>query len=374
MTVPEIVLLGYYGRGNFGDDILMLVAHEVARSMMPGASVGIRLPHGAAYPTRLLKNDFLPVPFGTRDHHRLILHGGGGTFFDFTSYSVLKRFRNAALLASGAGAYVGAEAALRRLIGKPRISAERRIGLGIGVGTFSSGSRKLLEALPVLSSFDRLWVRDHKSCDNLRSLSVSPPTVVGSDLAFISDAWCPSNLAMRSRRPEHRRPKLGVILRDWPVDITSSFAEEFQPIIAGLAKEYDLTIISLDPAADRGVLNTFIGFPQLLWRPSSMKLHDFLHRLSGFDAFLTSRAHGAICGACLGRPSVILEIEPKLAAVNRMLPRATRLAVSKSNLSTISLLVEEVLSISADSIEADVKHNRMLSEAALDETIKDFRL
>lgn len=365
MTNPDVVLVGYYGRGNFGDDVLMTVAHGIARSILPSASIGVRLSSGVSYPSRVIGENVISVPFGTRYRHQLIVHGGGGTFFDFAPHSVAARGVNATLLSGGAPAFVRAEAALRTLANKPRMSARRRIGLGMGVGTFTPGSRKLLAALPLLADFDHLWVRDPGSKANLDRLSVAPSVILGSDLAFLSEGWCPSDLALRPRTTRPARPKVGVILRDWPTGSGAGFANAFRPVITALSAQYDLTFISFDPSADAGTLYSFRGLPQLLWSPESTDLAAFSRMLSNHDVLLTSRAHGAICGACLGRPSVILEIEPKLAAVHAMLPRASRVARPDSDANAIVRLIDEALAIPPDSIAQDVMHNHDLSQKAL---------
>lgn len=365
MKNVDVVLLGYYGQGNFGDDILMIAADKIARELMPGGTIGVRLPDGPGYVSTLLGHDIATIPFGTRDRHRLIIHGGGGTFFDFSSYPASARIRNMLMLAGGSQAYVKVEAALRRILGKPRLDADTRIGLGIGVGTFARGSRKLLDALPVMSAFDHLWVRDLGSKANIEDIGVSVPVVVGSDLAFLCDAWCPSELTLQPRSERSARPRLGIILRDWVVASGANLATLLRPVIDELAIRYQVTIISLDPNTDAGVLATFKDFPQVIWQPGLIAMSDFLGAIADNDVLLTSRAHGAICGACLGRASVILEIEPKLAAVHAMLPSATRLAHPGSDAVVIGTLIEDAMAVSIDRIASDVQRNRKLSETAL---------
>lgn len=374
MTAPHVVLVGYYGRGNFGDDVLMTVAHGIARVVLPGAAIAVRVEAGVSYPSRLIGEKVISIPFGTREKHRLIIHGGGGTFFDFKQNSLLARCGNSLLLSGGVRAFVHAEKALRLVANKPRMSAQTRIGLGLGVGTFTSGSSKLLEALPLLADFDHLWVRDQGSKSNLEKLSVGPLAIVGSDLAFLSDDWCPVDLKLAPRAKRGGKPKVGVILRDWPVGSGPNFGEVLRPIMMTLSQNYDITLISFDPTTDSGTLYALKELPQQIWDPQSSNFASFSKMLSGHDALLTSRAHGAICGACLGRPSVILNIEPKLAAVHAMLPNATRLVRPSANAVSIAILIEEVLAIPIDSIAEDVMFNRASSENALKNIVQRFVL
>ncbi len=365
MSPADVVLLGYYGRGNLGDDLLMIVAHALARQILPDARIAIRTGTPATYFDRLLGQSVERLPFGTRDRHRLILHGGGGTFFDFAGHSGLRRATNAMLLPGGAATLVRAEAALRRLTGRPRMSARTRFGLGIGIGTFAPGSPKLRDALPVLADFDALWLRDPESVTNLDRLGVAPPVVSGSDLAFLWEHWCPPELALAPRSIGPGRPAVGVILRDWPTGSSASFARQIGPSLDHLATCYDLTLISFDSSADAGTLARLPTLSHATWDPEETSVADFSRVLAAQDVLLTARAHGAVCGACLGRASVLLEIEPKLRAIHGMLPETTRLAAMPFDPPTIVELVEEALAIPANRIAADALRNNAESRHAL---------
>lgn len=364
MNSPDAVIVGYYGRGNFGDDVLMIVTHALARQVLPGASIALRIGTPATYPQRMLGENIERLPFGTRTRHRLIIHGGGGTFFDFTPHGHIDRAINSALLSAGAASYVKAERILRCISGRPRLSAQVRLGFGLGIGTFTPGSPKLREALPVLSDFDGLWLRDAGSVDNLSALAVAPPVVLGSDLAFLWDHWCPPELALRPAPKKGARPRVGVILRDWPTDSGEAFARSIAAKLDALSDRFDLQLISLDPATDAATLATLSHLPQIRWQPEQDDIATFAEVLASHDVLLTARAHGAICGACLGRPSVVLEIEPKLQAVHSMLPEATRLVAPDCAADTLVARLDEALTIPADRIANDALRNRSLSERA----------
>jgi polysaccharide pyruvyl transferase WcaK-like protein len=305
------------------------------------------------------------LPFGTRARHRLILHGGGGTFFDFVPHDPLHRAANALMLAGGTEAFIRIEAALRRIAGRPRLSARTRLGLGIGIGTFTPGSPKLREVLPVLNDFDALWLRDAESVVNLSRLGIAQPVVRGSDLAFLWDHWCPPGLALAPPPARPARPRVGVILRDWPVGSGAAFAQRILPMLERLSASFELTLISLDPSTDAGTLSALPALPQIKWAPDRMDIHAFVEMLAAQDVLLTARAHGAICGVCVGRPSVILEVEPKLRAVHAMLPGATRIVSPPYDPEIVVARLEEALAIPFDRITADALRNRAESERAL---------
>lgn len=365
LTTAEVVLVGYYGRSNFGDDVLMVVAHRIVRQLMSTARIGLLLGTAVTYPERLLGEEITRIPFGTRDRHRLIIHGGGGTYFDFSQHGLRDRAANAILFSVGSRAYVTAEAALRSVVGRPRMSAETRLGLGMGIGTFSSGSPRLRESLPVLADFDALWLRDAESSTNLLRLGIRPPVVLGSDLAFLWDTWCPPHLALKPAPVRNGRPRIGIILRDWPTGTGGSIARSLRPAIDALEERYDLQLISFDSSTDIGTMAELSHLPGAQWRPDESDIASFAEILAQQDVLLTARAHGAICGACLGRPSIILDIEPKLANVHRMLPDTTRLIHPGADSEALSEKIQDALAIPATQIEAEVCRNRKASERAL---------
>ncbi len=348
----------------------MLVTHALAGQILPDARIAVRVGTPATYLDRLLGIGVARLPFGTRDQHRLILHGGGGTFFDFADHGPLERGLNAVLFAAGTAAFIKFDYLLRKLVGRQHLSARTRLGFGLGIGTFTPGSARLREALPVLADFDALWVRDAESVANLSRVAVTPPVILGSDLAFLWDYWCPPSLVLAPRIDRPGRPRVGVVLRDWPAGSGAAFAQGFLPLLDHLSGGYELTLISLDPYTDAGTLAALSQYQQVKWQPEQISMLEFAEKLSSQDVLLTSRAHGAICGACLGRASVIVGIEPKLEAVHAMLPGATRLVCLPYDPLGVAALIEEALAITTDSIAADVHRNRAEAQRALDDVLQ----
>lgn len=361
----DVLLVGYYGQRNFGDDVLMKVAHSIAREWLPGRNIGV-LGVREPYVRHLLGDDVDFVPFGGGRRFELILHGGGGTFFDFKRYRAAKKVRNALLLGLGHRAYVATERALRRATGRVRDSASRRIGMGIGVGSYTPGSPRFLAELPIMSEFDALWVRDPQSAHNVERLGVNDAVIEGSDLAFLNRRWMSENSPERSLgRPSEGRPRVGLVLRDWQLSSGRSLASEVLPALDQLRAHYRITLISLNPANDYETLATLKETEAHLYCPDRDGLEGMIEVLAAQNVLVTARAHGAICGACLGVPSVILPIEPKLEAVHAMLPGSSVLAEWPLDPSSLRKAIDVALAISPAAIAGDVQRNREKSQAAL---------
>ncbi|HPV25417.1 MAG TPA: polysaccharide pyruvyl transferase family protein, partial [Casimicrobium sp.] len=210
-----------------------------------------------------------------------------------------------------------------------------------------------------------LWLRDQTSVDNLAIIGGTVSAEVGSDLAFLSEFWCPPSLFLAPRQPLRERPKVGVILRDWPAANPQAFGLQMLPTLERLSACFDLTLISLDAATDALTLQTLRSLRQIVWRPDRLGISDFMEKIAEQDVLLTARAHGAICGACVGRSSVILEIEPKLRTVHNMLPRVTSIVPPPYDADVIVARLEEALAVSHETIVAEVRRNTAESERAL---------
>lgn len=356
----RICLQGYYGHGNFGDDVLMIVAHDIVRRIWPGAEIAVRVEHpdGMAYIPRLLPGVALVRP-GDRSRYDVIVQGGGGVYFDWSRGGLGSRALEAAIRTVGWRAWVAGERLLRRIAGRQRPAAALRIGLGLGVGTFARGSGKLRRAMPLIRETDAIWVRDQESVANWARLNPRVEPVLGSDLAFLTDAWRPR---LRPRGRSGRR-RLGVILRP-DAQRGAPMAETAPAAVAALAERHAVTVFGFHAGHDGPVLRALEGHPQIVWNPREMALSAFAEALAGQDALLTARAHGAICGACLGVPSAVLGIEPKLETVQRMLPGAA-VPADPTRPESWGEAVERALGIGPEPIMADVDRNRRLGEAAL---------
>lgn len=361
---PRVLLVGYYGRRNFGDDVLLKVAYAMVKEMLPSAQIHVIVPQDAqAYVHRML-GEVTFLPPDDRGHFDYIIHGGGGTFFDFQNYGFVSRMTEHLLFAFGMGTYLKTERILRRILGRPSISATQRLGLGIGVGGFSVGSMRLRFALPQLADFCALWVRDAKSSVYLKPFEsvMHAQPIVGSDLAFLTNYWVPEQVT-HPTRSLGKKPRLGVALRDSVASIKSTDRQVLEKTLASLAHDYDITGFVFDETADPGMIELLKPYPTHIWRPENMRIEEFVQALAGQDVLLASRAHAAICGACVGVASVILDYEPKLTQVHHMLPNASVMAGIHDTKSW-PIAIQEALAIRKEAIAADVEKNREASASA----------
>lgn len=359
----RILLVGYYGKGNFGDDVLLQVSYRILKQALPEASISVIVDgDGGGYVPGML-GDVRVLKPARHGRFDLIVHGGGGVYFDFKKHGLRARMAEKLMQLAGFSTYIAAEKWLRRAIGKPSTSATKRLGMGIGVGTYSPGSPRLRASLAILADYKALWVRDAESVANLQRFStvLRAEIIEGSDLAFLTQHWLKEPIAPRVPAA---RPRLGIILRDWAEELGGLPSAILRETIANLAREYDITGFIFDHAADPELQRILAPYALCVWQPESMNISSFAQKLAQQDVLLTSRAHGAICGACVGVPSVIVAIEPKLEQVAAMLPNARKLVAAGKPENWAEALAS-ARTITPQAIAADVEMNRAASTVAL---------
>ena len=359
MISPRILLVGYYGKGNFGDDVLLSATYGIVKNAFPDGLFSIIIDGDKGGYVEAMFGDMKILKPARHGAFDLIIHGGGGVFFDFQTYDLLHQMMERLIRFFGFHRFLSLEKMARKVTNKSRTSTTHRLGFGIGVGTFSAGSPRLFYSLPIIADFDALWVRDAQSIQNLKRFSsaMRAEQIQGSDLAFLTEYWIEEPILQRINSS---RARLGIILRDWPgMDL-----EKYNEIIKKLAREYDITGFIFDQHTDPQCQALLAPYKTYIWRPEVMRIADFTRILGQQNVLLTSRAHGAICGACLGIPSVIVNIEPKLEQVHAMLSGSSMI-VSPNETGLWEEKIKEALRVPSDVIEADFNLNHIKSKVAL---------
>jgi polysaccharide pyruvyl transferase WcaK-like protein len=362
----KVCLVGYYGKGNFGDDLLLKITYTLVCRSIPDAQIFVYCDtYHEAYLPAILPGEFTVVRPGNRLHFDLIVHGGGGNYHDYGNYGLADRFLNLFIGLFGFQYYVVIDRALRNLAGRRWMTASTRVGWGVGIGTFNAGSPRLRHSFHELMSFEKLFVRDRMSLENLERIGACRNAILGSDLAFLTDVWLQPTLSSNSKKLSSGKPKLGLILRDWPTPEAMAILVGAESFVRTLEDVYEVTIFVFDQR-DHQVLGAFNAFHKHVWVPNKIAMGEYCGLLASQNVIITSRAHGAICAAILGVPSLILEIEPKLRTIHELLPRATRLISPQELLNKgLKQRIDELLGITLQSILEDVSINADLTRQAL---------
>ena len=359
----KILLVGYYGFGNLGDDILLKVTFCIVKEKFKNSEIFV-LSHArnSDYIVNLLGETVCVVRPGERAHYDLIVHGGGGTFHDYGSYSLQDSFINWSIKAMGPKAYVALDKALRSLTGKKRVSGDRRVGLGIGVGTYTSDSRRLRHAIPILIDFDQLMVRDTQSLENFRRLGIDAPVALGSDLAFLEAHWAPT-----PQKTKSEKARLGIVVRDWPANCSTNYILYLREVLPSLRAKFEVSIFVFCKHEDSFASSLEWEDKIHVWDPARTSLHEYCRTFGSQDLVVTARAHGALCAAIMGIPSLIIEVEPKLATIHSIIPNSSQImSADRTSINEIEKFLDFTSNINLKHIDEDCQKNRFLAKNSLE--------
>jgi polysaccharide pyruvyl transferase WcaK-like protein len=248
----------------------------------------------------------------------LLVHGGGGVFFDFTNHASKYVVLNLLIKLMGFRTYHTLYDAFRKLRGQEFIKQKRRAGFGIGVGTYTSSSNRFFSDILALSTFDILLVRDDASVHNAKQYCRSKNIYKSSDLAFLYDRWMPATI-IKPAKPE----SIAFILRDWAFDNNVSILLSVAKAL--LSRGHHIKFFAFDEDSDSDFIRSAACVaPVCTWEPTKMTMEEYLSELSTCKLVVSSRAHGAIVSACLGIPVCCVCIEPKLEQIASMLSHSAR--------------------------------------------------
>jgi len=374
----KILIKGYYGYGNLGDDILMMVSYRLIKKIYPSASVTIFSNNSEnnnlfaneheynQYIKGILKEDIEIIDWSHKGTFDLVFHGGGGIYFDSNNDpSVWYYCLNYVINKLPTPVVIKFDSMMRRITNRSKnITALKRVGVGIGIGSYTKNSRRLFHELVEMGSYSRLVVRDQSSINFLENHGMPDSQILkNTDLAFIN-TWNQYNWSSHSKVD-----RVGIIVKD---NLDTDLTKVLQELGSVLGKRgISCTYYSFDGNYDKESIDNYGSFNFVQYTPDH--LEEFFELLRSEQLLFTTRAHGAILGGCLGIPSVILGIDVKLNEVAKMFKNSS-ICINKWD---INLLIEAFDQISTnyltviDGLEKDISINRGLARK-LEEVITNI--
>ena len=325
-----IAIRGGYGYGNFGDDALMAAVHGIATQLCPAREVGYLCQRASYLPALLPDAEILDLRTEDRLSARMLLFGGGTQFYSFP----LTAGRNRGFARRAVG--ILKEPRLlpfkiaRRIMRNHQKESPDQVdyvaALGVGLGPFAGLSSVQTQAKDMFAGMTYVSVRDVRSYEMCREWGVRN-LHHHTDLCFWPgfQATCAPD-AILAKDPSIRR--VGIVVRDWPHD---ERGDSYHQSLLAVADRLSRTGKAVDFVLfagrhDRGWLRRLeaTGFHVALWNPEIDSIQGFTRGLASYDLFITARYHGAVFATLLGRPSICIEVEPKLSLFADVLGPAGR--------------------------------------------------
>ncbi|MEP0271577.1 polysaccharide pyruvyl transferase family protein [Ekhidna sp.] len=314
----KILLKGYYGFGNLGDDLLMKVVFDWLKRVFPSGTIDIFSNNknsnkniSAEYIGSFLKENVEIVDWSHRCTYDLIIDGGGGVFFSDQNSGKFWLIMNKIFKYLGAEKCKKIDNFLRFVFNKPlNIKTQYRLGIGLGVEDFNPQSKYYFSYLVTLASFSKIYLRDNESLSRIRNL-LNAEKIGGSysDLVFRKD--------FDQSRPENKL--IGIVLMDHHL-----FKDDFYSYYSKLSeklnkKGFKVKYFSFDRNHDKSYIEKVPNV--ICWNPSS-SLDLFLKEFSKCQLVVSYRAHGLILSSKLNIPSIAICFRPKLKQIAKLLEGA----------------------------------------------------
>ncbi|HIX90673.1 MAG TPA: polysaccharide pyruvyl transferase CsaB [Candidatus Agathobaculum pullicola] len=198
----SIVICGAYGRGNAGDDAILEAIVQEMRALDPERTICVMSRR----------------PKETRLTYRT------GAVYTFNIFSILRRFRRAALYINGGGTLMQDVTSTRSIwYYCYTLRAAKKRGCkvmmyGCGIGPINRAGNRKMAAKTIQGSVDRITLRDENSRQELARMGVTRPDIrVSADPTIILDAapYEVVSLAMEQSGIDPNGRYIGFGLRNW---------------------------------------------------------------------------------------------------------------------------------------------------------------
>ena len=294
----EIAIIGYYGWGNFGDDLLASYVIGQVSSLISPDKIIITGPEGnylerwfPGIRCKAGKDIFLSGSYPVRK----IIFGGGGQFFAFPPSNILNLWGLLKCKAYGRW----------RMIGFSNYRRLSAYAFCVGVGPLEGVgakwmTRKFFQQCEQISVRDAIS-KNFLSCNENVRLAADPSI----------------GLSIKSSSIGQQKSKiLGVVVRDWSQGLNVSGIIKSLRSAAQVLRNrgWKVNFISFQPKYDKNVIQILLDNDENVkyWQPQSESIEDFCQYLSGFQVLITMRAHGVFIASQLGVVPIAVCIEPKL--------------------------------------------------------------
>lgn len=346
----RIILKGYYGAGNIGDDLLMISAYKILKELFPEDKIYVDTKSGYY---KILIPDAVKFTESKINSSDLIFYGGGGLFFDFQKGDIKHLLLNSAVNLLNIKRFIYLFSWVR-----PKIKQEHEqkiISFGLGVGPYPYSSKKYIRHLVLFNKMEFISVRDEMSHSILRKAGV--PAFIHTDLVFNREAFPFFKEIEQQKEKKDGKPSIGIILRDWRFEENN--ISKYIQFYNENKDKFDIQFLVFNPTNDTGIIEQLKNskISPILYNPRD--LIPFLQIMKTQDIIITQRAHGAIIANQLNVPAICIGIEPKLKNVHRMLPNSTLYLDKDFDLNDLNIILVDKKKIDAlrKATKSDAENN-----------------
>lgn len=305
-AVPHIVIHGYYGAGNFGDDIILLSIVSALRKKMPDADITVLCRNIAPIPSshmfRSVSRFDLDSIAPVIKKADLFICGGGGIFQDYSGFDFSDHFgpRKKGLN------YYAVPIEMAYLLSKPIMF------YAVGAGPlFSPVYKRYLKT--VLGFADIITVRDQPSAALITNLNNKSNPVVTADPAVSFDRFDHTPIKKAYSRCA------GICLRSWffKDGERSAFIRFFSNLASHLAERYGYKVILFSFSKGRSDYDLLKAVHQntkvdVVLHNENAALEQTIHLIRQLDFLVGMRLHSLIVATAHQIPALGIAYDDKV--------------------------------------------------------------
>jgi len=312
MIKKKILLVGYSGHANFGDDLLLYQAYEELKEQAK-VSIWTNVPRedaaylGSWFPQATIVQS-QRLGWSVFRQYNGVMYIGGGVFFDYTQpYPFAK--------------YLKKRIACFKDYTLANLSGVKFAGIGIGLGPFLSERAKNINSA-CLANFDFVSVRDEDSWTIAKAYGLKTTFHKGFDLSFYSSSW----LGTTSSSCHQPSRSILVCPRKFPHGTNGEVYHQtlIRWCIAQQQADANVLIFGFQRNHDEPILERYdeAGLPTKMWNPSAMEISDVFALFARQDLVISARMHGVYVAGMVGTPCIGINVHPKVKDAASILEKA----------------------------------------------------
>lgn len=309
--VNSLLLVGYVGKKNFGDDLLLYQAYEALHEVVQIHLLVSKTEKNFDYLYKwfpgvvIHRRNHLKPTFLRKFSH--VLYFGGGIFFNYQK-------------SVGFGYYLKKKFSALKNFYFPRLTGTHFAGIGIGIGPFEN-KRSAMLCFYQLKTFDYLNVRDGISLE-LCNLHQLKKVTLSQDLSLANFQYYHSlkipvsdrekRIIVCPRRYPHGENK------DLYLTNLLSFCNELK------LKGKEILVYGFQSDHDEMIVEEFSkrGYQTKMWNPEKVAFSDLFKEFANCELVITARMHGVYIAGMLDVPVIGIGVHPKLKLASQLFPKS----------------------------------------------------
>lgn len=316
----RVLLLGYYGHKNFGDDLLLSLASKRLSKNPLVTQLGVSCTEsGKAYVETMApwidRIETAPRRREFIGNYDRVIFGGGGTVFEYRKdlpylYRLKKKFLD----------YLEYGRAFRK--------GTKFASLGLGIGPFADTAGKTT-AMHRMKYHSLVLTRDTSSQQHAVDFGLNAHQ--SHDLSFLE---YPELHELAVSSTDLKNGNYCFIVRHYKYG--DSADQYLSPLIelskSLIEKGSTVTWMSFQEDYDSPVIDKIrkANMPVWIWDPEKMSDEDVYRKINESNVVVTARMHGTYIAGMLGIPTVSIGLHPKLELASKYFSRSTTLDANHS--------------------------------------------